>query len=190
MDQLEFALIPIGIVLGYGVTKIIGTWAYTIQAWDQQERPPVLYLSSTGLSLFFMYWNFSGLWGYQSVEFEAAQGAFNVTYLFVITLPILLFMLSVSTLIPHDLGAVNDLDAHYFSSARAFHLAFALGIVASFLPDFLPGVVSPTGPDAFMALSVFLGMFLIMAFVKARAIHILIQAALWIILVAISLAFY
>ena len=78
MEQLEFALVPIGIVLGYGVTKVLGSWAHIIRIWHRLDRFPLLFVSSTALLMLFMYANFAGLWGYQSVDFQVAAGMFNI----------------------------------------------------------------------------------------------------------------
>lgn len=181
MEQLEFALVPIGIVLGYGVTKVLGSWAHVIRIWHGLERPPWLFLSSTGLSLLFMYANFSGLWAYRSVEYEVAQGIFNVLYLLVITLPILLFMLSVSVLVPPNLDEISNLEAHYVESALPFYLILASGVGASLLPDLLPGVKFAPSP---LVIFIIIAVFLSLAWIKNRGIHLSVHAVLWMLVMA------
>ena len=176
MEQLEFALIPTGIVLGYGITRVLGSWAHVIHVWSRLERLPLLFLSSTALCLYLMYLNFSGLWAYRSVEFELAAGVFNVMYLLAITLPILLFMLAVSVVVPPDMGQITDLEAHFLESALAFNLIFAAAGGASILADLVTGINLTTltiRPFIIMAIIVLVG------FTRSRAIHLSMHAALW-----------
>lgn len=176
MEQLEFALIPTGIVLGYGVTKVLGSWAQVIHVWSRLERLPLLFLSSTALSLYLMYLNFSGLWAYRSVEFELAMGIFNVMYLLAITLPILLLMLAVSVVVPPDMAEITDLETHFLESALAFSLIMAAVIPAAILADLVTDRDLTTlgiAPFVIMAIWVSVG------FTKSRAIHLSWHAALW-----------
>jgi hypothetical protein len=182
VEQLEFALIPIGIVLGYGVTKVLGSWAHVIHIWNRLERLPVLFLSSTALSLCFMYMNFSGLWAYRSVEFEVTQGIFNVVYLFAITLPMLLFMLAVSVLVPPNLSEITDLEAHFLESVLAFNLIFSAAMGAAMLADFLPGIKNTTPPIPAL---IMITIFVLVGLARSRAIHLSMHAALWLFLMAI-----
>ncbi|MEE4145133.1 MAG: hypothetical protein V2I26_10080, partial [Halieaceae bacterium] len=176
MDQLEFALVPIGIVLGYGVTKIMVAWADVIHSWPHIRRPPLIYLSSTAMCLYFMYMNFAGLWAYKGVDFVLDNGIFNVVYLFAITLPMLIFMLAVSVLVPVATRQTLQFDAHYFQSSPSFYLILALGVCTTVLPDLLPGVEfapSPTWPLIIAAT------FVCLAFVRNRFAHGLAHSLFW-----------
>ena len=184
MEQLEFALVPIGLVLGYGVTKVLGAWAHVIHLWSGFKRPPVLFLSCTALSLFFMYWNFSGLWTYRDVNFELMRGSFNVMYLFAITLPMLLFMLAVSVIVPPNISQIINLGEHYQRSARTFHLIFAAAVGASLLPDMLPGVGFAPTPVPFLVIML---MFLVMGLVRSRTLDFTLQAFVWILVFTLNL---
>jgi hypothetical protein len=82
MDQLEFALVPVGIVLGCGVTKISVAWADVIHSWPHIRRPPLIYLSATAICLCFMSMNFSGLWAYKGVNFRKSFAHSAVHILF------------------------------------------------------------------------------------------------------------
>jgi hypothetical protein len=184
VDQLEFALVPTGIVLGYGVTKILGYWAHMIRVWPRHERMPLLFFSSTALALFFMYMNFAGLWAYRNVEFVLNQGIFNVFYLFAITLPMLLLVLAVSVLSPTALPIENDLDNYFIENASAFYVIVAAAVGISFLPDLLPGVEFAVNP---IMIVIMMGVFISLALMKNRIMQIALHSVLWVALVLLMI---
>lgn len=187
MEQLEFALVPIGIVLGYGVTRVLASWAHIIRLRNQHARAPVLFISATALSTYLMYANFAGLWAYRSVDFEVSVGIFSITHLVIVTLPMLLFMLAVSVVAPPNIDDIRDLENHYFESARAFYIVLCGAMLASFLPDILLGI--HLDMPAFTPLILCLVFFalLALAWVKSRAVHWSVHAALWSLILAVSI---
>ena len=185
MEQLEFALIPIGIVLGYGVTKVLGSWAHLVRIRRRLERPPILFFSATALSLFYMYANFSGLWAYSNVDFQYAAGTFNTSFLLLITLPMLLFMLAISVMVPSDIDDIQDLEGHYDGSTGPFYVIFCAAIASSALPDLLPGVrMSVPLPLTIFSWFLLLSLLTLVWF-KGRLIHLSVHALQWLVLLGI-----
>lgn len=182
LTQLEFALIPIAIVMGYGVTLIIRAWTEIIHRWHERECTPYLYLSATGMSLVFMYMNFAGLWAYQNVEFAYTDSVFSIGHLFALSLPMILIMLSVSVLVRSSVVSSSNLDAVYFALAKRYFSIQAVAVVASFLPDLMPGVTDVPYPLPGL---IMICVYLYLAFSQSRAIHCLAHILFWLMIVLV-----
>ena len=188
MDQLEFALIPVGIVFGFGISRVLQAWAGVIRMPHRERGNPFLFVSATAMGLVIMYLNFSGLWAYGEVNFSLNSGIFNAAFLLILTLPMLLFMLAVLVLTHDSIEASTDLNAHYRATSRRFFLIFCLALGASFLPDLLPGVKAT--PNPIYGLLV-IGLFAVLALVRNATAHLVMHVIFWaciVFILALSLA--
>ena len=127
--------------------------------------------------LVFMYLNFSGLWAYREVEFVLDQRIFNVAYLFALTLPMLLFMLSVSVLIDSEQNELSDWNATYLAASSRFYVILALAVAAALLPDLIPGVSFAPSPIPSLLL---IGFFVLLAAYRNVVVHVIAHSAFWI----------
>ena len=169
MSNFEFNLIPIAIIIGFAITRVLAVWASVIRNWPTIQQP-WLYLSLSMLLLVTLRVHFTGLWGYRDVEF----GSLN--RLLLVISPTLFFMLAISLLAPANQEIDGDLEATYFRRVRPTFALAAIAAASSALPDLLPGVVSPPTP---WELLYFIVPLAVMASFLYRAVHIIGHLVLW-----------
>lgn len=123
-----------------------------------------------------MYMNFAALSAYKGVHFVLDKGIFDVVYLFATTLPMLIFMLAVSVLVPVAPPQTMEFEAHYFQSSPSFYLILALGVCTTLLPDVLPGVDFAPGPTWPLIIA---ATFVFLAFVRNSFAHGVAHSLFW-----------
>ncbi len=119
-----------------------------------------------------LWWS---LWGVREAE------SFNfLTYLYVLTGPILLY-LGTSLLVPNVDENFVDLATHYFEIRRSYFTVFGLlWLWAIFVWPVLRGVFSPTTP----ILALYLTMAMILRFTANPRVHAILVVMTWSLLIA------
>lgn len=135
MTHFEFLMGLVGFVGAIAISSVLVFWGSVAQRPNDFERPWFLLAITIGLVLNLII-HIGGIWGYRDV-------AFDMYYKVVILLlPVVFLTLSVTTFIPSTKTTSQNLEAHYFTSARYGYSFLAITFVVSVLIDELPGVVS------------------------------------------------
>ena len=169
MTGFEFAMIPVAIVIGFALTRLLNDWAYIIAHWSSFDKPG-LFLS---LTLFFMIGtlsHFVGDWPFREIEMGFGR-------LFLIILPTLVMILAIAVMVPEPAELPLNLEAHYFERIRLASGLMVLGILLSVLPDHFPGVV---GAPPLWMVCLFLAPLIVLAFFRHKPVHIVAQGFIFI----------
>ncbi len=172
MSGFEFGLIPIAIVIGFAVTKILNAWGHVVRHWSSFDKP-WMFLSFTGFAMGGMLTHFVGDWAYRDIELHLGR-------LVLIMLPTLVMVMAISVVVPADSEWPEDLRDHYYRYARKAAGLFGFGIFLSVAPDLLPGASGVPEPWMIGAYLLPLGL---MGATLHPAVHIVGHILVWAMLV-------
>ncbi len=127
-------MIPVAIVIGFALTRLLNSWANIANSWSTIEKPG-LFLTYTIFMMFGILSHFVGDWSFREVELGFGRLA-------LIILPTLLMILSVSIMVPEPSDLPKNLEEQYFQCVRKSSALLVFGIVLSLIPDHFPGVVN------------------------------------------------
>lgn len=179
MSVFEFSLIPIAIIIGFGITQLLSFWANLARNWRSVSRPELL-ISFTLWLLTVLLVHFAGLWEYREVRF-GSLGAFLV-----VISPTLFFMLSISVMVPSSGELSGNLSDYYFERCRMALMFAAIASALSGVPDLLPGVISPPSPWLLMTYVVPLAA---LALTGNRTAHVVGHVVLWLVIMLAQIDF-
>ena len=134
MSAFEFFMIPIAIVIGFALSRLLNSWASIANSWSTFEKPG-LFLSFTFFLMIGILGHFVGDWSLREVELGYGR-------LILIIMPTLLMILSISIMVPEPAGLPHNLEEHYFRRIRMSLGLMVFAILLSLVPDQLPGVVN------------------------------------------------
>ena len=171
MTGFEFSLIPVAIIVGFALTRILSCWGQVVRQWSELEKP-WLFLSFTVIAMAGMLSHFVGDWAYRDVELHFGQ-------LVLIILPTLAMVLAVSVILPSGDDLPLDLDEYYFSYATKAASLFVIGVLLSVIPDLFPGAVNV--PELWMVGAVVVPLVCIATF-RRPVIHLVSHGVMWVIM--------
>jgi hypothetical protein len=171
MSGFEFGLIPIAIVVGFAITRILSAWGTVVRQWSSLKSP-WLFLSFTGFAMGGMVSHFVGDWAYRDIELHLGR-------LILIVLPTLPMVIAVSVIVPNENDWPADLREHYFGNVGKAAALFGIGVVLSVLPDLLPGASGI--PEVWMV-AVFLAPLVFMVVTTHPVVHRVAHVVCWLML--------
>ena len=172
MTGFEFSMIPVAIVIGFAITRLLNNWAQIFVTWDQIKNP-FLYLSFSSLLLFGILSHFVGDWPYRNIEL-------NLGRLSLIILPALVMILGIASMVPQSTEFSQDLEKHYFERIRLSATLMGTGILLGVVPDMFPGV---TDAQPVWMVLLFVAPMLLMAMVGHRLLHMAVHLFIWALLI-------
>jgi hypothetical protein len=161
MSAFEFAMIPVAIVIGFALTRLLNCWASITKGWST-FRKPGLFLTFTLFLMFGILSHFVGDWSFRDVEFGFGR-------LVLIIMPTLLMILSISIMVPEPTDLPDNLEKHYFGCIRKSLGLMVLAILLSLIPDRFPGVANP--PPIWMV-GLVIGPMIVLVLSTQKAVHI------------------
>ena len=161
MSGFEFAMIPIAIVIGFALTRLLNCWAHIVNCWSSFEKPG-LFLSFTLFLMIGILSHFVGDWSFREIELGFGR-------LILIILPTLLMILSVAIMVPEPADLPANLEDHYFNRIRKTLGLMIFAILLSIIPDHFPGV---TNPPPYWMVSLVLAPMIVLFFLKQKRVHI------------------
>ena len=168
MSGFEFGLVPVAIIIGFALTKILNAWGHVVRRWSTLHKPWML-LSFSGFAMVGILSHFVGDWAYRDIEL-------NLGRLVLIILPTLLMVMAISVILPTDDDWPSDLLEHYFCYSRQAAGLFCIAIALSIVPDLLPGASGV--PELWMIAS-FVFPLVLMAVTRNHSVHVVCHVVLW-----------
>ena len=168
MTGFEFGLIPVAIIIGFALTRILTCWGQVVRRWSELQNLG-LFLSFTVFAMAGILSHFVGDWAYREIDLHFGL-------LVLIILPTLSMVLAISVILPSDGEFPSDLREHYFTYARKSSGLFGIGVLLSIVPDLDPGAVNTPEPWMVGAVLIPLGC---MAALRRKVVHVLAHLALW-----------
>ena len=168
MSSFEFGMIPVAILIGFALNRLIVCWAHIFLHWQNYEDR-WLFLSYSAIALVAMLSHFSSFWVYREIDFSLAN-------MLLIVSPTLLLVLAITILVLSDEKLPANLGSYYFERNPKVSGLLAAGVLVGILPDQLPGVL--TGPSLGMYL-LFAATFAVMAVTSHRIVHGFCHVIVW-----------
>jgi hypothetical protein len=173
MTGFEFSLIPVAIIVGFALTRILTCWGQIVRTWSNLHTP-WLFLSYTVIAMAGVLSHFVGDWAYRDIDLHFGQ-------LVLIVLPTLVMVLSISVMLPGETEFPSDLTKHYFVYVRKSSCLMGTGVLLSVIPDLFPGAVNVPEPWMVALVVAPLGL---MAALRQQIVHIFAHVIMWVMLLA------